>query len=178
MPSRIQTNPRGFLNLLGIRNMGQNPTVLPDTVDPTIDITQWYLLNQRLWVSNTGGGIAIPGGSQYLAVVPADALTPPANTMWYVHGAMLNLFGNTATNADVTMSLSLVSSNAAHRLTVIDPVRWNFAPAPAPLQITGQTRTPFVVNAGEELRVSQVVATVTAGAVNAQVSVLYTPILV
>lgn len=42
MPSNINSYPPGLLSLLGIKALGQYPSVLPDTVQPTIDLNQFY----------------------------------------------------------------------------------------------------------------------------------------
>lgn len=43
MPSQINRVPPGLLSLLGIKALGQNPSVLNDTVQPTVDLIRWYL---------------------------------------------------------------------------------------------------------------------------------------
>jgi len=42
----IQTFPRGLLALLNLKNRGQNPTDLAQTLAPTVDLTRLYLEDQ------------------------------------------------------------------------------------------------------------------------------------
>jgi hypothetical protein len=42
MPSKIQRSPRGIHGLFGTAGTGQLPSILPDTVTPTVDLTDFY----------------------------------------------------------------------------------------------------------------------------------------
>lgn len=80
MPWRpIQAGARGFLALLGLKNMGSLPEFLSEEVRPTLDMEGWYLRDQAQIVSaNEGVGTPATRAGAQLFVVPD-------NEWWYVH---------------------------------------------------------------------------------------------
>lgn len=43
MPSQVNRVPPGLLSLLGIKASGQNPSILPDTLTPTLELLDLYM---------------------------------------------------------------------------------------------------------------------------------------
>lgn len=72
--------PRGLVSLTGLRDMGEAPRDLSGTIAPTIDITQFLLLNRELVVEN------------WLAGIPGNLTGPtvPPGELWYVHSFSVN----------------------------------------------------------------------------------------
>lgn len=75
----LGTPPRGLLSLLALRDFGDVPREIPNTVLAGIDITQFLLLNRE----------TIDGGGLFIAAVGAfdlgSAFTVPAGELWYIH---------------------------------------------------------------------------------------------
>lgn len=81
----VQNLATGFLSLLGIKNMGKLPEFLPDSVQPTIDMSEWYKFSnaQQLLLQET---YAAPLSG---VVIPQSALLinglVPEGRVWWVH---------------------------------------------------------------------------------------------
>lgn len=87
----VQGVPEGFLSALGIKNNGQNPEYLSDTVLPQVDLREWYLMRDHQWlVSNTLAALAA-GGEQPLPWIGGFTdfidnldMAVPEGEIWYV----------------------------------------------------------------------------------------------
>jgi len=67
--------PRGLVSLTGLRDMGEAPKELAGTIAPTIDVTEFLLLNREtLSATPTTTGVTI-----------LTVFTVPAGELWYVH---------------------------------------------------------------------------------------------
>lgn len=80
--------PRGLVSLTGLRDMGEAPRNLADTIAPTIDVTQFLLLNRETEllaanISGTGGALAF---------------TVPPGELWYIHSLSATVSGLLATD--------------------------------------------------------------------------------
>lgn len=53
MPSLINRIPNGLLSLLGIKSVGQNPSLLSDTVSPTLDLSAFYFTETASFLGGT-----------------------------------------------------------------------------------------------------------------------------
>ena len=77
MAGRIQTNPLGFLNLLGLKTTGRAPAVAPDHVQPGIELLDMYLapaqqvVSEQQSIANIGDSVAV---------------TVPQTECWFVYG--------------------------------------------------------------------------------------------
>lgn len=76
----VQTLPAGLLGLLGVKNAGQNPNILPDIVQPTLELLTMYALSLSQRKQET---IAKPGGAGAITK-STGALVVPAGKYWYV----------------------------------------------------------------------------------------------
>lgn len=78
MSSRpIQTQPRGLLGFLQLKNMGQNPAVLPETLQSVLELREWLWETNAESVPSTINGVAfIPAatavGNYVVLAVPND----------------------------------------------------------------------------------------------------------
>lgn len=73
----IQTQPRGLLGLLQLKNQGRNPSDLLDTLTPTFDLER-LLVGATLEVSQTGLVAAVIGSNV--------GITVPETEVWFVWG--------------------------------------------------------------------------------------------
>lgn len=80
MPSLINRVPPGLLSLLGIKALGQNPSVLSDTIAAEIDVAPLYLQAFSELVANSTTPFTTTGIVGGLVVVPAGE-------MWIVNRA-------------------------------------------------------------------------------------------
>lgn len=92
MPSRpVSSLANGFLALLGVKNMGQNPDILLDEIRPGMDMFQWYAESNA---QNAQGGFAqvTPVSNQL------NIFTVPPGELWFVHSlscfVQLSVFPN------------------------------------------------------------------------------------
>lgn len=77
MPSQVNRVPQGFLSLLGIQALGQNPRILPDELQATLDLTPFYVRGYNQPVGANSAALATVGPSllvQPLFDVPAGEL--------------------------------------------------------------------------------------------------------
>lgn len=75
----IQLNPPGLLALLQVKNSGKNPTVLLDSVSPTVDMGTWYMRSMQEYSQVVGN---LPAdGSGTLGV----SISVPQGEWWFVH---------------------------------------------------------------------------------------------
>lgn len=124
MPSGpLQIFPPGLLGFFQIKNDGRNPNVLQDALQPSLDLTEWYLWSQ--FERHTGTGALSTGqlGARIIesaAVTAGVGLKSPADEWWYVHGFTIMCNHTTAvTAADIVyiepmMNIGGVGGGAAH----------------------------------------------------------------
>jgi len=71
----ISNYPRGLIPLAGLRDMGEVPRNLADTIAPTIDVTEFLLVNRETVTASLS-----------LSSLNSAGLIPiPAGELWYVH---------------------------------------------------------------------------------------------
>jgi hypothetical protein len=71
--------PRGLVSLTGLRDMGEAPRELADSIAPTIDITQFLLLNRE----SIFGTVSASAIGSYVAT--GNVHRVPPGELWYVH---------------------------------------------------------------------------------------------
>lgn len=72
----INRAPSGLLSRFDMKAGGQNPSQLPDFVQPTVEISQLYEVDQRLIAIDTfAAGVVGPNGG---------SVTPAAGFIWHV----------------------------------------------------------------------------------------------
>jgi len=94
MPSGpIQTLPVGLLSLLQLKNLGVNPQVLADIVQPVVDMEPWWLRQEsspQLQVPTRGITQAEGAGAKAL-VTGAPTEFVPQNEWWFVQHATMRI---------------------------------------------------------------------------------------
>lgn len=80
----INRHPTGFLGLLDLKTGGRNPETLFRSVQPVVDMTQFYaespsefLLGNVVITGDTGGGF-------FPFTAPVGGIIVPQNEVWYV----------------------------------------------------------------------------------------------
>ena len=71
LPAIINSLPAGYLDLLGLKTMGRNPTFPVDAVAPVMEMLQWYASSQSEIVAGTPVNRAAIGQTVTDLVVPA-----------------------------------------------------------------------------------------------------------
>ena len=79
----IQTTPRGLLGLLQLKNLGRNPDLLIGNVQPTVEMTPWWLSA----IADVDPVIhtAAFATQSHLVNGPVVNLGPKGGESWYVH---------------------------------------------------------------------------------------------
>jgi len=78
----VTSYPAGLLDLLKVRDRGRMPSDLATAVAGIVDMTPFYLLNQRVSLLDTN---AAPVSGVFNSLNAANLLTVPAGEVWYVH---------------------------------------------------------------------------------------------
>jgi hypothetical protein len=135
----IATPPRGMISLFGLRDMGAVPNDLSNVVVPTIDITEFALVNRE----TVGfGSVAVNAVGNW--ALGSNATVPPGE-MWYVHS--------------FTLTNNTLGAGAAIRYR---PVVWEagtpFVRGPQVSAGVGESATVgtdrmFLVTAGQQMQV-------------------------
>jgi len=90
MPAPINVTLRGFLDWFGLKNGGRNPQVTAEFLQPTVDLSAWYLESRQIeyyWQAaaiavNTGTSFILPTGVTPALEINATGFQVPNNEMW------------------------------------------------------------------------------------------------
>lgn len=77
-PQDIQRVPRGLLELLGMQSAGATPRELAPAVSPSIELMQFYALQQQISLGTTDATMAESDAIEF---------TVPANRLWLLMNA-------------------------------------------------------------------------------------------
>lgn len=129
MASRpIQVQPFGLLGFLQVKNLGQNPQVMPDSISPVMEMREWY------WETNsevqTFSSITAVPSSQ--AVGQLVLMTVPDKEYW----AILDTSFNVVTAAGQAISYQVIaylSGNVPIPLTELVTVGASITAPPLPI---------------------------------------------
>lgn len=133
----VQIVPPGFLGLLQVKNAGQSPDKLLNTVQPTSDMLGFWLRGRQRAVK-CGTLIApVTAVQQILTLRDSNAATPlltPSGEWWYcayfglqlisgvgdttTNPALVARYGNTAMDADVPLAVLTASLAASGAITI------------------------------------------------------------
>lgn len=83
----IQVLPPGFLNLLQLKNTGQNPETFDSNVIPTFEMLDWYLRANALDYIKFAGvvpGVALTTGQVGERTFSPNAIFTPNREWWWV----------------------------------------------------------------------------------------------
>lgn len=138
----IQIIPSGLLGLLQLKNNGRNPSILPDELQSTFELRDWYLeTDVRI---RSGITAAIPSGTLGLTLTAATHIVPEGE-QWVLRGvyASMNVAAADAIRGYVVMQPPSHVATATVRMLGED--------FDAPVLAQAQTWVPSYVNQGELL---------------------------
>jgi len=114
MPSLINRVPPGLLSLLGIKALGQNPSVLGDLLQAHLDVTSLYLNAFADVTANTTTAFNSPG------IQGPSGFTVPPGEMWVVTRAAGYTGANLPAATTVRCRMS-VYDTVSQRLQYVGP---------------------------------------------------------
>jgi len=86
----IQTLPCGLLGFLQLKNLGQNPSILPDTIQSTLDLREW-LLETNAENPLTPSSVIVTSGVVGLVLFTTLPLIVPDREWWFVENYTLTM---------------------------------------------------------------------------------------
>lgn len=92
MDAPINRLPSGFLGMVDVKSMGKNPRSLHELVQPTLDMTRWYSMSQRVRRAFTTVAPAGPGTTYFAAGGP-NSNRVPENKCWLVESYFVAVVG-------------------------------------------------------------------------------------
>lgn len=110
MPSLINRVPPGLLSLLGIKAMGENPVVLSDQLQPTLELSDLYAGANAIRLNGSTGNITGTGLFQ------VTALQPPSGEIWVVSSCCYR------TNAALAAATTIRGRAVVHDVSLGVPV--------------------------------------------------------
>lgn len=107
----VQIIPQGLMGLLQLKQTGLMPGWLAQSIQPTIDLRDWYFQSRRvdeftLFNGNVLTSPSVTARGVYAFSVPAGLAQVPGNQLWYVEH--FSVFGGTAAVADVASFAPLI----------------------------------------------------------------------
>lgn len=118
----IQVSPSGLLGFLNLKNSGRNPDVLNESVQPTMDLREWYFetsaqVDSTLrQLSLNVGAAATLGFYNYNNII-----TVPQNQWWYVTRYSIQAVVQAATDAALFSPAFLVYPGTASTVHILAP---------------------------------------------------------
>ena len=122
MPSRpIQSPAPGFLSLLALKNTGLLPAVLPDHVQPILDMLPFYEAQQRIDSQQIWTTATIAASNSNTSFWSAGSAGPLNDRMWIVTGG--SFFMTMGTGDTVNARAALIARRGPNAtVQVSDPV--------------------------------------------------------
>lgn len=110
----------GFLSLIGVKNQGKAPDVLDDTLQPVIDMGEWYkgANSVNRYVIETGFVVQLSG---ILIPTPAaGAIEVPDGQVWWIHevtfGLQAGAAGDNLEGYGVASAAAFLPGNPQHNM--------------------------------------------------------------
>lgn len=166
MPSLINRVPPGLLSLLGVKALGQNPSILPDTVQPQLELLDMYLAGNAQEAQSTTSAINLPG--IWGVTTPA----PGPGEMFYVQHLSVGSLVVLAAATGFRVQCAMYDVTAANKVWTLGP---EVAATTGEMFFSSNYR-PFILPAG--YRLAAFVSHFLAGGVATQlrVAVRYVPL--
>lgn len=171
MSKPVQALAPGYLGLLGLKNMGKLPGESHDSVQPVLDMREFYE-NGR--IEYAGGDISIVQQSAN-GIAFSPGIGPGDNELWVILGGALLISIDAAETFDcAAAAIIITTTNPVGVRCISDELRLTAAAPAEQLRATTFLR-PSILNPGDQLGVSLGRA---LGADNAavQLRVAYCPI--
>lgn len=108
--STILKYPKGLMAALGLRTDGRLPQFLAETVAPTVDLRDLYLLDTREFIQATDQPNPVLSANTFPA--PSD-LTVPSGELWYCWGYTVACSTGAGEAIDLCPSVRYDSTNVA-----------------------------------------------------------------
>lgn len=121
MSGPIQTNPVGLLGFFQLKNMGKNPSEFMESLQPALEMRDWYLQTNSEIRSGVDAAIAAAGTARYLEV--------PAGKMWAVHDVAIsaNLAAAATIRLQPTYAMGPTGSALSFHFPLNEKVNWDQA---------------------------------------------------
>jgi len=165
MPSLVNRVPPGLLSLLGIKAGGQNPAILPDTLQPTLELLELYIAGNAQETLQLTSAVNLPG--IWGIVSPA----PGPGEIYYVERFSVGILSVLAAGTVYRVQPAIYDASAANKV-------WTFGPpvsAAAGEIFNCASDRPFILPAG--YRLAAMVSQYTAGTpVQMRVAARYVPL--
>lgn len=113
MPGLIQRVPVGLLDFLGLKATGQSPTVMPDELVPTVDISQLYAAAR--WEQSTSTTSTV----NLIGFWGTTTLTVPSGELWLVD-SITATSGTLLAGTTYRLRMGLISANNSNPFVVSD----------------------------------------------------------
>lgn len=140
MPSLVNRVPPGLLSLLGIKALGINPSILPDELQPNLDITSLYAVANSELLGGTTAAVGAPG------VSAVSALLVPAGEIWIMNRGALYATANLGAGTTYRIRLAIYDS-PNQRIVQVSPA----ATAAATERVSTSIDGPIIMVPGEQL---------------------------
>lgn len=163
MESRpLQIIPAGLLGFLQLKNAGQNPTVVPESLQATMDLLTWYLSTEAQDLARATASIAT--GTVGFASFTTPPIVVPNGEWWYVHNFTIRTTALAATD-QVHMAPGMVPQPASATGVTLAMGEGQLVVVPAATvgAATCSNRAPFFAPPGAELVIDLRVCLLTAG---------------
>lgn len=141
MPSLVNRVPPGLLSLLGIKAGGNNPSVLPDVLTPTLELLELYV------AGNAVDGVAATSVITGLGVWGVAAFQPNPGELLYVERMSVSRTAGLAAGTTYTLQPCLYDLNTASKIFAVGPA----ITATAGLSLLTASERPFIVPPGYRL---------------------------
>lgn len=102
MPLDVTNLAKGLNSLLALKQGGRGPSVLADTLAPTVELLQPYLLNLREYQSFGSQTLPVVGTNNY-----ATTQVVPAGELWYVWAYLISASPGAGEACDFAPSVSI-----------------------------------------------------------------------
>lgn len=112
MPTDINVLPRGLLDLLQAKSLGENPQVLGDQVAPTLELVNLYLSQKRWYIERVV--TTISGSTTF-----ASQITVPQQEIWWVYAWGLKIGASASPMKGSLKFAAFDNSNPGARLDAL-----------------------------------------------------------
>lgn len=152
MGGTISSLPKGLLSLLGLKNFGETPRNLADSVVTVLDTLPLYLQNTIEVFVGQQAAPAIGSNNFATALAPFPDLSPPipAGEMWYVHSYQTTVRAPAATGVTIQPRIDYLAASWIGALPMVVTGAAGSPPWVQPSLVSGWfgtgTRFGFLLN--------------------------------
>jgi len=136
MPLDITNLPKGLTSLLALKQGGRGPAVLADTLAPTVELLQPYLLNLREYASFGQQTLPVVGTNNY-----ATSQVVPPGELWFVWSYLVSAAPGAGEACDIAPAIAIDGNPLSVPLTP-------YVAGTAGQDVRAATVTPFWAGPG------------------------------